>query len=395
MHFAAGQSKERSKLRKEPGGEVRPDGAVAWEPYTDHEPVEISIKCDRMWVPAKENNHGGIPHYARLVGPTEEAKSLRNELSEQMNEAMGATSDEWGEICERSIGVALAVLGEKPKKKHPKPWLDSKRGEKTTLDMELAEAKRKEREARRMANENPGDGGIVGELNSAKRALRGVTKRKKKTLKEWENAWWDEMGRNLTEAHHRGDQGELFRLFGEMKLRQFEGRRDRGKVTVSDVEKEREAWKGHFKKVSEGRGIVKETVWNSVGRNTKTTKWLGDEPWDRELEKCVAKMKTGRATWQDGFAAEMLKYGGSTLRKKVFGVVREMWKNAHNAAQGEEAMEWPEDWKVGLVVPLWKQKGKQIRQKYMEGNNASERGNQIIGKGCGITSRKVGRVLLE
>ena len=34
-----------------------------------------------------------------------------------------------------------------------------------------------------------------------------------------------------------------------------------------------------------------------------------------------------------------------------------MWDKAANAEWGEEADEWPDDWKIGLTVPLWKNKG--------------------------------------
>ena len=66
-------------------------------------------------------------------------------------------------------------------------------------------------------------------------------------------------------------------------------------------------------------------------------------------------MKAGRASGQDGFVAEILKFGGKKLRK-TFGVVRKMWSHAAEAEEGAEATEWPEDWKVGIVAPLWKKR---------------------------------------
>eukprot|EP00959_Pyramimonas_sp_CCMP1952_P440618 9224916-Pyramimonas_sp.AAC.1 len=68
-------------------------------------------------------------------------------------------------------------------------------------------------------------------------------------------------------------------------------------------------------------------------------------------------MQTGRQPGEDGFVAEALKYGGDTLRTRVFEIVREMWGRAARAEDDGEAEDWPDEWKVGLVVPLWKQKG--------------------------------------
>ena len=69
-------------------------------------------------------------------------------------------------------------------------------------------------------------------------------------------------------------------------------------------------------------------------------------------------MGTGRAAGEDGFVAELLKFGGSKLRKKVFKIVQDMWTRATEANEGEEGQGWPEEWNVGVVIPLWKRKGK-------------------------------------
>ena len=86
--------------------------------------------------------------------------------------------------------------------------------------------------------------------------------------------------------------------------------------------------------------------------------WLGAEPSDIELDRCVRNTKVKRASGEDGVVAELLKYRGIKLRKKVYRVIKQMWNKAAEADEGEEAEEWPASWKVGLVVPLWKEKGK-------------------------------------
>ena len=66
------------------------------------------------------------------------------------------------------------------------------------------------------------------------------------------------------------------------------------RTTVANVEKEREAWKRHFEKVSEEEGKVSEKVWASVpSRNAED--WMGQVPEDDELEEAFRKMKVGRA----------------------------------------------------------------------------------------------------
>ncbi len=36
---------------------------------------------------------------------------------------------------------------------------------------------------------------------------------------------------------------------------------------------------------------------------------------------------------------------------------KKSWADAVRAPEGREAENWPDEWKVGLVVPLWKHKG--------------------------------------
>ena len=78
---------------------------------------------------------------------------------------------------------------------------------------------------------------------------------------------------------------------------------------------------------------------------------------DIELSKAVAAMRTGKAAGGDGMVAETLKFGGERQRKIVFTRVKNTWAGAARAGPGEEARDWPEDWKTGITVPLWKRKG--------------------------------------
>jgi hypothetical protein len=68
-------------------------------------------------------------------------------------------------------------------------------------------------------------------------------------------------------------------------------------------------------------------------------------------------MKTRKAAGKDGFTVEALKHGGQALRSKVCEVVRTMWDRAASADGHEEGDDWPAEWRIGLVVPLWKRKG--------------------------------------
>ena len=195
------------------------------------------------------------------------------------------------------------------------------------------------------------------DVQNMKQKLRRISKQRRRCLRKWENDWWKDLGQNMSEASHRGDQAEMYKILNELKVR-HEGRRDTGKNVSEDPDKEREAWKDHFAKISEEEGEVHNRVWANVSEGKEWAHWLGEPPTDIELDKCVSKMNNKRRPGKDKFVAELLKYGGKHLRKKVYQTVREMWKRAAEAEDGEEGEQWPPSWRIGLVVPLWKKKGK-------------------------------------
>ena len=356
---------------------MREDGAVVWEPYTDHEPVEMTLNCEKFWVPAKVKQKNPQPNFARLSGTTEEAKRKRSELESKMDEGIGDETETWEKVVETSLGIAMEVLGEKPQKKHPRPWLEDRKAELDDWDKRLAESKRKDREARWSARQDPINMAKARAMRDRRRELRSVSKDRRNTIKSWEEAWWTSMGNEVSEAHHRGDQGELYRLFGIMKMRGHNGRKDGGEVTVADVETERKAWKLHFEKVSQGRGRVESKVWDTVGKKGDVATWLGETPWDKELEKCVQKMKTRKAAGQDGFVVELLKYGGEKLRHKVYDVVERMARRVESRHRG----------------PTMEKKGKERRQEHMERDNVAKCRHKVVSEGRGVQACAVGRII--
>ena len=94
---------------------------------------------------------------------------------------------------------------------------------------------------------------------------------------------------------------------------------------------------------------------------------MGEVPTSIQLDKCESQIELKRAPKEDGFTVELLKYKGKGLRKRVYEVIPEMCAKAAEAEEGEEAQEWPESWKVGMVVPLWKQHAKRTIRTHGEG----------------------------
>lgn len=188
------------------------------------------------------------------------------------------------------------------------------------------------------------------------------------------------MGERASEAGAMGNQGTLYQVLKELQARGADSRKDGGKQVVAEVEKERESWKLHFEQVSKTRGEVKERVWENVKKLDGVGAWMGLEPSDMEMDKCVSRMNTKRKPGKDKFSAEALKFGGKKLRSKIYAVVRKMWKKASTAEDGKEADEWPSGWRIGLVVPLWKNKGKRTDKNTWRGITLLSVGSKLMAR---------------
>ena len=126
------------------------------------------------------------------------------------------------------------------------------------MDADIAAAKEADREARTATA--GGEEERKREATAKRKALNRAKKTKRDKIKGWENTWFVDLGDRATQAAKVNDQGELYRVLKELKVRGQMGGRDGGSRTAADPEEEREAWKDYFRKVSEGRGVVADKV---------------------------------------------------------------------------------------------------------------------------------------
>ena len=109
-------------------------------------------------------------------------------------------------------------------------------------------------------------------------------------MKSSEKDWWDQKAQEATNAKDRNDQRELYQILAELTNKQATKKPDGGKWVAAEVEEEREAWRRHFQKVSQGKEEVNPGVWETMDESTRAN-WLGEQPTDMEMDKCVKQMK--------------------------------------------------------------------------------------------------------
>ena len=90
-------------------------------------------------------------------------------------------------------------------------------------------------------------------------------------------------------------------------------------------------------------------------------------------------MKTKKAPGKDKFVVETLKYGGDSLRKKVYAVVKRMWNRAAEGGSIHD-VQWPAEWTVGITVPLYKNKGSRKDKNIYRGITLLSVGSKLLAR---------------
>jgi hypothetical protein len=68
------------------------------------------------------------------------------------------------------------------------------------------------------------------------------------------------------------------------------------------------------------------------------------EPSQEEMQKSICNLKKNNAPGEDDITAELIKNASHKLKERPYVLVCKIWR--------DEKM--PDDWKVGLIVPLFK-----------------------------------------
>jgi hypothetical protein len=124
---------------------------------------------------------------------------------------------------------------------------------------------------------------------------------------------------------------------------------NRGKLIEED-DKILEHWSRYF-----GTQFEKENIEEESDEEVfLPAEPLEMEPSQEEMEKAICNLKTNKAPGEDDITAELIKNGSRGLKERLHVLICKIWK--------DEKM--PDDWKVGLIVPLFKKGDKMKCENY-------------------------------
>ena len=332
-----------------------------WSEYTDHNPVEITLRHGKMWghhTPKRPSPPK--PDVARMRGMSTEATRLRHLWVNEVETRLAALSQElptlearWEQISSICRDTAVQICGVLQKRVGA-PWMFGREEEIKQLDQHIAQA----RAADRHIQHNPLNLDPV-EFQTQKRRkrldLRQARKYKRDQLHTWEMQWINAQAQMADNAAARHDMGLVFKVVKELANVEDSQRRF-GRRTERHPEDAAEAWKHHFQQIQAGAGIGPEHVWADILPVESNADWLCTPPSHEEILKAIRDMEYGRVPGADMFMAEYLKLAGPKLLQEIEQVVTRAWKYSSEANQGEEAFHWPKKWKQGIIIPLWKKR---------------------------------------
>ena len=73
-----------------------------------------------------------------------------------------------------------------------------------------------------------------------------------------------------------------------------------------------------------------------------------------EVKKAVKGLKNCKAGGIDGIVGELVRYGGENLMNKLIGIYKRVWEDE----------EMPDEWNMGIYVPLHKKEDRSSCENY-------------------------------
>ena len=354
----------------------------SWTGYTDHNPVECVLRVGKWWRPKKGRRASKQnPDLAKLRGSGGQAKELRERWQglvesrlRDLRQELDGTVDEtykWERVCEVCRGVALEVCGV-VKDAGGSPWLQLHAKELQELDDWIREAQLRDAAA--------GEQEYVAVRARFRRRLHEARRCKRLSVRGWKEDWLRERAQEADALIGTPEAHGVFKIVKQLLAAIKGDRRGGGRVRSSGKE-ELEAWKDHFEAIQAGRGQVTEAVWGDV-EDRPEEPGLADFPTWEEMLRAIRDMKYGKAGGVDGMVAEYFKWAGRELHERLFEFLTFSWRSATRADAGREAELWPEAWRVGIVVPIWKRKGNWKDKNSWRGITLLSVGSKVLARIC-------------
>jgi sorting nexin-29 len=230
----------------------------------------------------------------------------------------------WQTYKNNILEVATETVGRKMYSK--KPWLSQEA-------LRIIEQRRKAR--------------LAGDMPSYRR-LNGV---RNKLIHRDKQQFVDKKADELEDAARKGDTMSLFkhvRDLSEEKPPKIGAVKSTSGVMLEDETAQLDRWKEHFTKLlNADRVDVDPDLVASAEQTTSENLPEPEPPSVEEIQNALRRMKNNKAPGTCGITVELLKFAGPTMLLWLHMLFSLVWTT--------ELI--PQEWKEGIILPLWKRKG--------------------------------------
>ena len=190
-------------------------------------------------------------------------------------------------------------------------------------------------------------------------------------LRKMKNEWWSNMSREVQSAYDRKDIKDLYTL-----LRQVFGPKSspvvpllsKDKSTlIKDPDKILDRWREHFAELFFNPSVFDENIINSLPQ-LDTLHHMDHIPSVLEVVKAIKKIKAGKTPVC--IPIELLQYGGECIAIALHKLIVKCWLGSP----------LPQDWIDGLLVSLFKGKGRKSDCDHHRGITLLESAGKVLAR---------------
>ena len=241
--------------------------------------------------------------------------------------------EQWKQLKETILSTAKDVLGH-PKRKSP-DWFQ----EHESSIQELLDEKRKLHMQHLKVNSV-----------RSKTALKNIKAKVQREIRAMKDKWWNDKAAELQAMADKNDTHGLFSglkaIYGPRSNTVAPVKTADGSKLCTDKKDITERWREHFSTLLNQQGAANDNASQQLTARPVREE-LCSEFTMEELEKALSDTSSGKSPGQDGIPADVLKHGGTTLKRELLNLFSDCWQN--------ECL--PQDFKDVLIVTIYKKKG--------------------------------------
>ena len=263
----------------------------------------------------------------------EELKSaITSALRETQNEN-DSSQGQWDTMSKAVFNAAAGVLGFAKRKNAD--WFNENNEEIKELIIERNAALKQ-----KLSNPTPTN---VSRLKSARATLQ-------RKLREMENNWWlhkaEAMQREADANNSAGFFKALKEVYGPQAKMSNTLLADDGRTAITEPSKLVGRWQDYFHTLLNDVTDTEEGILDSIAPFPQQQE-LDQVPTMEELRLAIAKTKMNKSPGNDGIPAEIYKFGGEELTRRLHQLIEKCWLERRV----------PQDFKDVLILPIFKNKG--------------------------------------